>query len=131
MSSIPQKERSIGELLGELAAETSTLVRAEVKLATTEMTHKATHAAKQAAVVGVGSLLAAVSVLVLLAALILGLGTLIPLWLSALIVGAVVGLVAFVVVQTGIAGLKRIDPTPEQTIQSLKENKLWVQEQLR
>ena len=131
MASVPQQERSVGELLSELATETTALVRAEVKLATTEMTQKAADAGKQAAVIAVGSALAAVSLLVLLSALVLGLGTLIPMWASALLVGAVVGVVAVIVIQVGVAALKRVDPTPQQTIKSLQENRQWVQEQIR
>ncbi len=125
------RQRSVGELLAELAGETTTLVRAEVKLATTEMTQKATDAGKQAAVVAAGSLLGAVSLLILLSALVLGLGTVIPLWASALLVGAVVGVVAFIVIQVGLTALKRVDPTPKQTIKSLQENRQWIQEQIR
>lgn len=117
--------------MAELAGETTTLVRAEVKLATTEMTQKATDAGKQAAVVAAGSLLGAVSLLILLSALVLGLGTVIPLWASALLVGAVVGVVAFIVIQVGLTALKRVDPTPKQTIKSLQENRQWIQEQIR
>ena len=131
MASLPKQERSVGELLSELATETTALVRAEVKLATTEMTQKAAVAGKQAAVIAVGSTLAAVSLLVLLSALVLGLGTLIPMWASALLVGAVVGVVAGIVIQVGVAALKRVDPTPQQTIKSLEENRQWVQEQIR
>ena len=39
-------ERSLGDLFGELARDMGVLVRQEVGLATTEMTHKATHAAR-------------------------------------------------------------------------------------
>lgn len=131
VSSQPEGERSIGELFGELASETSTLVRQEVKLATTELTQKATYAGKQAVYIAVGSLFGVVSLLSLLAALVLGLGALIPLWISALIVGVVVGAAAYFVVQKGVTALKQLDPAPKQTLLSLKENKLWAQEQVR
>lgn len=126
-----QGVRPIGELFRELATETSTLVRQEVKLATTELTEKATYAGKQAGYVAVGSLLGALSLLALMAALILGLGNVMPLWESALLVGAVVAVVAYVVIHHGISALKKLDPAPAQTVLSLKENKKWVQEQVR
>ncbi len=126
-----QGVRPIGELFRELATETSTLVRQEVKLATTELTEKATYAGKQAGYVAVGSLLGALSLLALMAALILGLGNVMALWESALLVGAVVAVVAYVVIHHGISALKKLDPAPAQTVLSLKENKKWVQEQVR
>jgi hypothetical protein len=45
-------------LFAELAGETSTLVRQEVALATTELTQKATRAAKQIGFLVVGGLIA-------------------------------------------------------------------------
>ncbi len=131
ISPSPHAERPIGELFSELATETSSLVRQEVKLATTELTQKATYAGKQAGYVAVGSLLFALSLLVLLAALVLGLGNVMPLWESALLVGGLVGVVAFVVIQHGLSALRKLDPTPKQTVLSLKEDKKWVQEQVR
>jgi len=125
------QERSVGELFTELANETSVLIRQEVKLATTEMTQKAQYAARQAAFIGAGALLGVVSLLTLIAALVLGLGTLIALWISALIVGAVVGVIAYVLVQKGVTALRELNLLPKQTIQSLKEDKRWVQQQVR
>jgi len=51
-------DRSLGELFGDLARDMGVLVRQEVGLATTEMTHKATRMARNVAVVAVGGLVA-------------------------------------------------------------------------
>ncbi len=126
-----QGERSIGELFKELANETSALVRQEVKLATTEMTQKASFAARQSAFIAAGGLLATIALLSLIAAFILGLGTLIPLWVSALLVGAVIAVAAFIVINKGVTALKSMSPAPQQTILSLEENKAWVRQQIR
>lgn len=125
------RERSVGELFTALANETSTLVRQEMKLAATEMTQKATYAGKQAAFIAAGSLLAVVSLLALLAALILGLGTVIALWVSALLVGIVIALIAAFLVWRGVMALRQMDVVPKQTLQTIKEDKSWVQQQVR
>jgi hypothetical protein len=128
----PQRdERSIGELFAELARETSTLVRQEVQLAKTEMTQKVTSAGKDAGMIGAGGALAYAGLLAVLAAVIIGLGQLIPMWLSALIVGLVVIGVGYMLVQQGLNALKRIDPTPRQTMETLKEDTEWAKEQTR
>lgn len=124
-------ERSVGELFRELASETSTLVRQEVQLAKTELTEKATFAAKQSALVAAGSLLGATAVVTLFAALILALGTIIPLWVSALVVGIVVGAMGGILVRTGISALQQMDPAPRQTLRSMEEGKSWVLHQIR
>jgi hypothetical protein len=121
--------RSLGELFSELANETTTLVRQEIQLVRTEMTQKATQAGKDVGMIGAGGALAYAGLLALIAALIIGLGELIPLWLSALIVGLVVVGVGYMLIQRGLTALKQIDPKPQQTIQTLQEDKEWVKEQ--
>jgi len=124
-------EPSLGELFSELARETSTLVKQEVRLATTEMSAKASTAAKQAGSIGVGAALLHTGLLVFAAALILGLGAFIPMWLSALVVGVIVTGAGYVFVQKGIHGLKGIDPVPAVTVQTLKEDQAWLKQQAR
>jgi cytochrome c biogenesis protein CcdA len=126
-----REDRSIGDLFGELASETSTLVRHEIELAKIEMTHKATYAGKQATFVAAGGLLGVVSLLTLVGALVVGLGTIIALWLSALIVGVVIGAIAYGVAAKGIAALRKLDLKPQHTLHSLEENKSWAQRQIR
>jgi len=123
--------RSLGELFTELANETTTLVRQEIQLAKTEMTQKATRAGKDVGMIGAGGALAYAGLLAVIAAVIIGLGQLIPMWLSALIVGLVIVGVGYVMIQRGLSELKRIDPTPRQTLETLKEDKEWVKEQPR
>jgi hypothetical protein len=124
-------ERSLGELFAELAHETSTLVRQEVALARTEMTQKVTQVGRDAGVIGVGSAVAYAGLLAIVAALILGLGQFIPLWLSALIVGLVVAGIGYVLIQRGLDALKRANLTPSETIATLKEDAEWAKDQTK
>jgi len=124
-------ERSLGDLFAELATETSTLVRQEVQLAKTELTQKVTSAGKDAGMIGAGGALAYAGLLAIIAAVIIGLGHLIGMGWSALIVGLVVVGIGYVLIQQGLNALKRIDPAPRETIESLKEDKEWVKEQTR
>jgi hypothetical protein len=54
----------------------------------------------------------------------------VPLWASALIVGGIVAVVGYLLVQKGISALKQQDLTPRQTIQSIKEDTQWAKEQI-
>lgn len=126
-----QDERSLGELFSELARETSTLVRQEVQLAKTEMTQKATSVGKDAGMIGAGGAIAYAGLLAIIAGLILVLGLLIPMWLSALIVGIVVAGIGYLLIQRGISGIKRSSLTPDETIETLKEDKEWVNQQTK
>ncbi len=91
-------DRSLGELFAELAQETTTLVRQEVNLATTEMTQKASRAGRQIGVLAAGGAVAYAGLLAILAGVIVLLDNVMPLWLSALLVGVVVAVVGYVLV---------------------------------
>jgi hypothetical protein len=125
-----QEQRPLGELFSELASETGTLIRKEVELAKTEMTDKAKVAGRNAASVAVGGVVAFMGGLALLAGLILALGMLIPLWVSALLVGAVVAGIGGALVMKGMTSFKRIDPVPRETVRTLEEDKRWARQQL-
>ncbi len=130
MDPIIEQPRPLGELFSELAQETGTLVRKEVELAKIEMTAKARHAGRDAALVAGGGSVAMLGVMALMAALILALGTLLPLWVSALLVGAVVTATGGVFVARGIRAFKGLAAAPRETMQTLEENKRWLKEQV-
>ncbi len=126
-----REEPSLGELFSRLASDTSTLVRKEVALARTELVQKATAAGRDAGMLGAGGAIAYAGFLALLAALIIGLGQIVPVWLAALIVGLAVVGVGALLIQRGLSALRQLSPAPEQTIETLKEDVQWAKEQTR
>ena len=122
-------DRSLGELFSELAQETTTLVRQEVSLATTEMTQKASRAGRHIGVLAAGGAVAYAGLLAILAGIIVLLNNVMPLWLSALLVGIVVAVVGYVLVRRALDALKREDFTPRETIETLKEDQQWAKDQ--
>lgn len=122
--------RSLGDLFNDLSQKAGLLARQEVQLAKVEMKEKATRATADIATVVVGVFLANAALLALVAALIAGLALFMAVWLAALIVGAVMGGVAALLVWKGINALKEIDPVPEQTVTTLKEDKEWLTRQM-
>ena len=124
-------ERSLGELFAELAQETSTLVRQEVNLAKTEMSQKASRAGRHVGVMAAGGAVAYAGLLAILAALIVLLNNVMPLWLSALLVGIVVAVVGYLLVRRALDALKREDFAPRETIETLKEDQRWAKDQTR
>jgi hypothetical protein len=124
-------DRSVGALFGELANEVGTLVRQESRLATRELTEKATFAGKQVGFIAAGMLLATISLAVLVAAAVMALEMVLVAWAAALIVAIVVGAAAFAVASKGITALRKLDPRPRLTLQTLEETKLWARQQVR
>jgi hypothetical protein len=125
-----KEDRSLGELFTELSRETSQLVRKEVELATTEMTAKARKAGAAAGVAAAGGALVHAGLLVLLAALVIGLAQVgVSPWLSALIVAVLTMVVGYLLVNKGLAELRRTSVAPTQTIETLKETATWTTRQ--
>jgi len=120
------RERSVGELFGDLATETSTLVRQEIHLASRELSQKASHAGRYSVRIFAGGALGLAGLLTVVGAIVLVLAYAIPLWASALLVGVVLAAVAYGLVRSGIAAIKRADLRPAETIASLKEDKTWI-----
>jgi uncharacterized membrane protein YqjE len=126
-----KNEPSLGDLFGDLARDMGTLVSQEIMLARIELTEKASRVGKDIAMLAVGGLVAYAGLLAIIAAVIFLIADRgVPLWASALIVGGIVAVVGYLLVQRGISALKQQDLTPRQTIQSIKEDTQWVKEQI-
>lgn len=124
------EERPLGELFSDLANETSTLVRNEVALAKVELTEKATALGKNMAALVFGGAVAYAALLAICAAVILLLAMAMPAWLSALIVGLIVGCVAWLMINKAVSALRRTELTPQETVESLKEDAQWIKDQV-
>jgi uncharacterized membrane protein YqjE len=125
-----QDDRSLGELFSELSRETTTLVRQEVELAKTELTHKASEVGKDVGFLAAGGMVLYAGFLTLVAMLVIALAQLgVTWWLSALIVGVVVLLVGAMLVRTGLAALREEGMVPKQTIETLQEDAQWAKNQ--
>jgi hypothetical protein len=120
------EERPLSELFGDLMQEVKLFFRQEMQLLKIEMSQKGSQAGKDVVFLAIGGALAYAGLLVLLAAAILALASVMPGWASALIVGLVVVGVGYALLQKGLSDLKRLNPAPEHTISSLKETKQWT-----
>lgn len=125
-----EEERSLGDLFSELAAETGTLVRQEVALAQVELTQKATSVGKDIGFLVVGGAVGYAALLAFIAAAIIGLAHVVPVWAAALIVGAIVGIVAFLMISSALKSLKNTELAPRETVKSLKEDAEWLKDQV-
>ena len=133
-----RQERSIGELFGQLSQDMTLLVRQEVQLARTEMTEKLSRLTTNLISVGAGGFVAYLGGLALMAALILALRDLanISLAWSALIVGGILAIVGYVMLQRGLKELKQVELAPRRSVenikddvQSIKDDVQWAKEQ--
>jgi MFS family permease len=125
------RERSFGELLGELSSQTSQLIRDEIQLARVEMTEKAKETGTAVGIMAAGGAVALLALGVLSAFFVLVLDEVMPSWLAALIVFAVYAAIAAVLFFVGRARLREASPpTPEETVQTLRDDVRWAKRQL-
>jgi len=124
---IPLMERSLGDLLSDLSLQTSDLIRQEMRLARAELSEKLADAGRHAMMIGVSiafGLAAVVAAAAAVALLLVNLG--VEPWLAALITAALMGLVAYLLAQSGISALRTKSIAPVETIHSLKETTQWL-----
>lgn len=117
-----QADASIGQLVSQLSAQTSRLVRDEMRLAQQEFRESAKHAGIGAGLLSAAGLLAFLGLATVVAAAVAALSLVLPVWAAALIVGAVLFAAA------GIAGLiskKQVEqttPVPHRTVDNVKQD---------
>jgi uncharacterized membrane protein YqjE len=113
----------VGELVQQLSEQTATLVRKELQLAQLELQEKGKRAGIGAGLFGGAGVIALYGLGALIAAAIIGLGTAVDPWLSALIVAVVLFAAAGI---ASLVGKKQVEqavpPAPEQAIQSGKRS---------
>lgn len=123
----PRHDRPIGELLSQLAEETSTLVQQELQLFKAEMTDKGKRAGLGVGMVGAGGLLALYALAALTTCVIAALSLAVQVWLAALIVALVYGAAAGILALRGKKQVQEaLPPAPEQTVQTVKEDVEWA-----
>jgi hypothetical protein len=122
-------QASTGELIGQLTDQLSRLVRDEVRLAQAEVTQKAKRLGMGAGLFGAAGVVALLGVGALVTAAILGLATVMPGWLAAILVAIVLFVVAGLL---ALVGKKDVDqaapPLPTETIASVQADIVTVKE---
>lgn len=123
----PERPASLGKLVEQISDQASRLVRAEIALAKAELAEKAKKSG-----IGIGLLVFALLILVytvgvLLLAAVYGLGTVWPLWLSALAIGGFMLLVTAVLALAGVQLLKK-GTTPPESVQRVKDDIASIKE---
>jgi len=122
---IPQVDsfRTLPGLLHQLTTQLSTLLRQELTLARTELYQLLTRLLSSVGTMMVGFALLYAALWLLLVAAVVGLATIMPVWLAALGLGAAVFVVGLVLVQRGRRLLKTAHITPSHLPQSLRKDK--------
>jgi len=116
-------DKATGDLVRDLSAQVSTLVRQEMELAKVELSEKGKQAGIGAGMFGGAAVMALFGVGAITAAAILALDLVLPGWLAAVIVAVAWLAIAGVLALMGRARTKKaVPPAPEQTVETIKED---------
>jgi hypothetical protein len=123
-------DESVAELVKRAANQTAELVRREIQLGQVELKDKGRRAGKGVGLLGAAGLIAFYGGGAVIAAAVLGLAEAVEPWLSALILGIALLVIAAIV---GLIGRKTttdaLPPKPEQTMASVHEDLEHLKEQ--
>ena len=119
-------QQSVGELIGEVSRDLSTLMRQELELAKAEIKTEVAKTGKAAGMLGGAGFAGYMVALFLSCALWWGLANAMDAGWAALIVAVLWGIVGAVLFVTGRNKLKTVDPVPHRTVDTIKEDAQWL-----
>lgn len=122
---------SLGDLVSELTGDLSKLMRQELELAKAEIRQEAVKAGKATGMLAAAGFAGYLTTVLLSLALVFALGAIMPLGWAALIVAALWGLTGAVLYTSGRARLRTVNPKPERTVETLKEDAEWAKHPTR
>ena len=122
----PGENRSLGEIVGDIATNMSTLVKQEIDLVKSEMKQEVTKVGRGAGMFGGAALAGFLTLFFVSFALAYLLDNWMAVELAALIVAVLWGIVAAVLAVVGRKNLKEANPQLPTTQQTLKEDVEWA-----
>ena len=120
VESKPAADASIGELMGQLSAQTSRLVRDEMRLAQKELQQSVKHAGVGAGLISAAGVLAVIGLMTLIAAAVAALALVLPVWAAAVIVAVVLFIGAGIAALFSRKQAEEIAPPVAESAESVK-----------
>jgi hypothetical protein len=125
------QDASLGELFAEMTRDFGVLMRKELELAKVETKSEIGKAGKVAGAYGGTAVAAYFAVFFLSFALALGLSALMPNGVAFLLVGLLYAAGSAVLYTQGRNRMAQVNPVPEQTVETLKEDVAWAKAQTK
>lgn len=111
---------SIGELMSQMSAQVSRLIRDELRLAEREFQESVKHAGIGAGLFSVAGLLAFFGAATFIAAAVAALSLVLAVWAAALIVGVVLFIAAGIAALVGRKQAREVTPAAPRTVETVK-----------
>ena len=116
------EDRSLSELLSDVTTEIATLFRKEVELAKAETSEQVSRAAKAGGMLGAAAVIGFLDLILFSFALAWALSEVVPEGVAFAIVAVLFAIVAGVLAMAGKKRLANVNPVPNQTVQTLKDD---------
>jgi len=123
--------RSLSDVFQNIVRNVQEIVRSEIRLAKTEVREEILEAKSATLLLATGIGACIFAILFLLLSLVYGLATVIPSWAAALAVGVGLALAATLTLIASTRRFKQLTPTPEHTVESIKENIAWAKQRTK
>ena len=121
---------SLGETITGIVKDLQEIIRGEVQLAKTEIKEDAGQMGKALGMVGAAALLGLTGFIFLMLGVTYLLNKSLEMWLSAGIVGLALLIIGAIVGMAGKNQMQQANFKPDQTIESVKEDKEWASRQI-
>ena len=124
-------DRSIREIIDAIRPQLQELIDKQLELARTELAPVAKKAGMAAGLLVAGSVFMFVFLFFISLTGVYALSLLLPQWVAALIVSAILLLIGGILAGSGASILRGLDPVPHRTIRALQQNINWLKGQFR
>lgn len=114
--------RPLTAIAREVVQHLQNILRAEMRLAVAELKEKIQSSKKAGRLLGAAALMGFLAACCVTTACIAALAIVLPLWLAALIMGVLLGGGAGGAFLLGRLALEEVDPVPQQTLETMKDN---------
>ncbi len=122
----PANERSMSEILRDSLTDVQNILRAEIRLAKAEMKETAQQAGPAGGLLGGAAVCGLFAGACLVVTCIAALALAMPVWLAALIMGVCLGCAAWAMFIGGRNRMKQVNPVPQRTVETLKDDVEWA-----
>ena len=124
-------QRPLRDVVELVIEDVRDIIRAEARLAGVELKQKARKSVKPGVLLGGAGILGFFAMACFTTTCIVALDIVLPLWLSALLIGVMLAAAAGGAFVLGRLALEEIDPVPQETLETLKDNIEWVRNRTR
>jgi len=122
------EDRSVSNVLQDILRNLQDMVRFEIRLAKTEVREEVREAVTSSIWIAAGTVGAVSAWIFLLWTLAYALATRMPMWAATLVIAVVMTAAATMLIIGGVQRARRIQPIPERTVESVKENLEWIKQ---